>query len=260
MAQVRDPETAYAELGRPSSRDLRRQYSSHHFVPKDQHVISDELEASLRLGFIRKVYGILAAQMLVTVAVSCFCMSTQSIRAVVIVTMANPVVHILTLIPTIAVLFCMHCAKHQYPQNYILLSAFTLLMSLDVGFVCALFYEAGLGKLIVEAFVLTAVIFVGLSAYTLISGKDFSWCKSFLFSCLLILIFVGTVGFFFPGLVDNIVYPLLGTLVFCGYIVFDTYRITKTFGYDDYIIAAIELYLDIINLFLYILQLLAENK
>ena len=40
----------------------------------------------------------------------------------------------------------------------------------------------------------------------------------------------------------------------------DTYRITTTLGYDDYMIAAIELYLDLINLFLFILQLLGSSR
>jgi FtsH-binding integral membrane protein len=45
-----------------------------------------------------------------------------------------------------------------------------------------------------------------------------------------------------------------------GYIVFDTYMITSRLGYDDYIVAAIELYLDLVNLFLYILKILASNR
>ena len=49
-------------------------------------------------------------------------------------------------------------------------------------------------------------------------------------------------------------YSWCGVLVFSGYIVVDTQMIMDKLGYDDYIIATIELYLDIINLFLYILR------
>jgi FtsH-binding integral membrane protein len=42
--------------------------------------------------------------------------------------------------------------------------------------------------------------------------------------------------------------------------VYDTYMITQRLGYDDYIVAAIELYLDVINLFLYVLQFLKSSN
>merc|ERR1712224_504809 len=133
-------------------------------------------------------------------------------------------------------------------------------MSLSVGGICAAYYQLGLGILIAEAFAITAVIFFGLTGYVIFSGKDFSWMGSFLFAALVGLCFASVVAIFVPALRNNIVFPLIGALIFSGYIVYDTHRITKVFGYDDYIIAAIELYLDIINLFLYILQILASNR
>ncbi len=45
-------------------------------------------------------------------------------------------------------------------------------------------------------------------------------------------------------------------IVFCGYLVYDTDNLIKRFDYDDYIWAAIALYLDIINLFLALLTIL----
>lgn len=42
--------------------------------------------------------------------------------------------------------------------------------------------------------------------------------------------------------------PSLGTLLFSGYIVYDTFLITKKLSPDESIIAAISLYLDFINL------------
>ena len=69
-------------------------------------------------------------------------------------------------------------------------------------------------------------------------------------------------GFFCSlfGFSTNGLYSWLGTLVFCGYVVIDTQMIMNKFGVDDYIIAAIELYLDILNLFLYILSILSESN
>ena len=55
-------------------------------------------------------------------------------------------------------------------------------------------------------------------------------------------------------------YALAGSLVFCIYIIYDTYLITRKLGYDDYIVAAIELYLDMLNLFLFLLSLLGRRN
>jgi len=51
-------------------------------------------------------------------------------------------------------------------------------------------------------------------------------------------------------------YSLFGALLFSAFIIFDTWKIANILSPDDYIIACNELYLDIINLFLYILSIL----
>lgn len=261
MAQVRaDEEAGYVGLERQSSSQLRRQYSSHHQVPDEHHCIPADIDAELRVGFIRKVYGILAAQMILTVVIAGFCMSSHSIRLLVLHMFGSTVMRIAMFVPTLAVLCCMQAAKNHYPANYLLLFAFTVLMALDVGLVCAAYTEAGLGLLILQAFGLTAIIFSSLTAYTCMSKRDFSFMGGFLYAGLMVMLVAGFAGFLFPSLVHNLVYSTCGALLFCGYIVYDTFRITKVFGYDDYIIAAIELYLDIINLFLYILQMLSESR
>ncbi len=58
-----------------------------------------------------------------------------------------------------------------------------------------------------------------------------------------------------PNLHDRI-FSLCGALLFSGYVVYDTYVITKRLSPDEYIMGAISLYLDFINLFLYILRVL----
>jgi FtsH-binding integral membrane protein len=52
------------------------------------------------------------------------------------------------------------------------------------------------------------------------------------------------------------IYGGLGALIFSGYIIYDTDNIIKRYTYDEYIWAAVSLYLDIINLFLSLLQVL----
>lgn len=47
-----------------------------------------------------------------------------------------------------------------------------------------------------------------------------------------------------------------GVVIFSGYIIFDTYLIFNRYSPEDYIMASTSLYLDMINLFLRILQIL----
>lgn len=253
-------DAAYEEMPRSRSADLRRQYSSHHFVPADQHIKPEDIDAINRAGFIRKVYGILAAQMLLTCGVCFYCMWSEPIRMFVIHLFSFGYFGQLALfIPLMAVLCCLQAAKNEYPMNFFLLFIFTLFMAVDIGAVCAVYAQAGKGGVILEAFGLTAFLFFTLSAYTIISGKNFGFMGAYLFAGLLTCLFASFLSFFIPGIAGNIVYCVFGVLVFCGYIVYDTWKITKVFGYDDYITAAIELYLDILNLFLYLVQLLGDR-
>jgi len=65
---------------------------------------------------------------------------------------------------------------------------------------------------------------------------------------------------FFPlGPTSVAVYGGFSALVFCGYIVYDTDNLIKRFTYDEYILASVALYLDILNLFLTILRILRQG-
>merc|ERR1712110_320434 len=73
-------------------------------------------------------------------------------------------------IGTFASLFALMAKRQETPTNYILLGIFTLLESYAIGVVVT-FYKV---PSVVEAFLLTVGIFIGLTMYTLQSKKDFS--------------------------------------------------------------------------------------
>merc|ERR1712232_865544 len=129
-------------------------------------------------------------------------------------------------------------------------------MSLPLGFVCSAYYKAGLGSLVLQAFVLTMACFGSLTAYAMHSKQDFSWMGGMLSMGLTGLVVWGLLASLF-GLGGGLVYSAFGAMLFCGYILYDTHRIMEVLGPDDAIVGAIDLYLDIINLFMYLLQLLS---
>lgn len=60
----------------------------------------------------------------------------------------------------------------------------------------------------------------------------------------------------FPmGRISVMIYGGLAAIIFCGYIIYDTDNLIKRYSYDEYIWAAVALYLDIINLFLALLTI-----
>ena len=54
----------------------------------------------------------------------------------------------------------------------------------------------------------------------------------------------------------------IGVLIFSGLLVFDTWRILRSgaFGQDDYVIAAVQIYLDLLNMFMFILSLVGGGR
>ncbi|KAJ3501471.1 hypothetical protein NLJ89_g9321 [Agrocybe chaxingu] len=113
------------------------------------------------------------------------------------------------------------------------------------------------GDIVLKALLITLGVFIGLTLFTFQSKYDFSGMGPFLFGALMALVMTSFIGIFFPfGRTFDLVYASFGCLLFSGYIVYDTYTINKRLSPDEYIMGAISLYLDFINLFLNILRLL----
>ena len=91
---------------------------------------------------------------------------------------------------------------------------------------------------------------------------DFTGWGSYIYAGLLTLFWLGFFSMFFYGQITNLLLSGLGVLVFSLYIVYDTQLIIGgkhkkfQYGVDDYVFAALSLYLDVINLFLCLLALL----
>lgn len=217
------------------------------------------IEAQMRNGFIRKVYGILAFQLMLTCLFSTIAVYSAGVNSFIT---TNVWLFYFAMFSSIALLIALFFCKDKYPINFILLTAWTFVEAYTVAIICALYANAGEGKLVVEALVLTGSVFIGLSTYAWYAtkrGVDFSWMGAGLGAALWVLIFWGFFSMIF-GFGGGSFYCLFGVLIFCGYVVYDTHMIMTRLGYDDYILGAIMLYLDIINLFLFILEALSKRN
>jgi len=122
-----------------------------------------------------------------------------------------------------------------------------------VGVVVA-FYET---TVVLQALLITIGVFLGLTLFTFQSKYDFSGMAPFLFGGLMALVATGLVGIFIPfNSTIDLLYASGGCLIFSGYIIYDTFLINRKLSPDEYIMGAISLYLDFLNLFLSILRVL----
>lgn len=89
-------------------------------------------------------------------------------------------------------------------------------------------------------------------------GMPISLCR--LFAFLTVLMVGSMLQFFVANTHLEFVLSLAGAVLFSFFLIFDTHMIMHRVSPEDYITATIELYLDIINLFLHILRIVGEAR
>ena len=102
----------------------------------------------------------------------------------------------------------------------------------------------------------TAMIFLTLSGYALVSGKDFSYMRGFLMTGLLVVLVAMLANWFFQIPALSLAISAVVIMIMSGLILYDTSRIING-GERNYINATISLYLSFFNIFIHLLHLLA---
>lgn len=126
------------------------------------------------------------------------------------------------------------------------------------------------GASIAQTFIITAGMFGGMSVYGMVTKKDLSSWGSFLIMGLWGLILASLVNLFFKSGTASFVISIVGIIVFVGLTAYDTQKIKEmgeTAPIDDAVairrgalLGAITLYLDFINIFLYMLRLFGDRR
>lgn len=230
----------------------------------NSYYLSPALSNEIRKSFIVKVYSILWVQILFTSFFIGLCNINDSLANF----MTSPTGQLISVITTIflfiqmIMLYCLYDTFKQKPYNWLLLITFTLSITYLVGIVGVIYSTE---KLLLGGCT-TLTIFAGLSLYAWQSTIDYT-----VFGNIMVVI---TFGFIMMGVLMSFVsfpliqtiYSVIGAMLFSFYIIYDTQMIIggnhKKFSFtvDDFVIASISLYLDIINLFLYIMEILDGNS
>jgi FtsH-binding integral membrane protein len=207
-----------------------------------------------RATLVRRTYSLVFVGVLFTVAGSMFALSQPSILNAV---GQHPFISFLAVL---APLFLVMRAKDAFPANIALALLFTFGMGVYISPILFIYGQQQPG-LITQAAVTTIGAFAVLTGYAFISRRDFSAWGSFFVVGLWVVIGSSLLNIFFfrnPGF--QVAIAGVTVLVFSGLLVFDTWRIRNVYGPDEYVPAAISIYLDLLNLFLAILRIFGGGR
>lgn len=243
------------------------------------------LPLDVRLAFVKKVYGILMLMLIVSFGISCpFVFARDATLKWFFHHSWVLVIISVILIAQYVANTCMACEMcfggssmllaylgmlKTVPLNYIYLFTFSAAFGVLVGFTCA----AYTAESVVFIFALSAMLVAALTGYAVKTKADFSGFGPYILIGLMGLMMMITVTMFFPGRMLTRFIGAAGAMLFACIIVMDTQAIfgsaaqdfgggMRTFEYtvDMYAFAAFNLYLDFINFFLFMIQLLGERR
>ena len=209
-----------------------------------------------RATLVRRTYSLVLGGVVVTMLGVAFAMAQPPLMEAVA---AHPFIGFLVCL--MLPMWLAQRAHHQFPQNVALTLLGTFATGVYLSPVIFLYNRAQPG-IVGQAAMLTFTTFGALTLYATFSRRDFSAWGGFFTVGLWVLIATSVMNLFFRNDSASL-WIAAGTVgVFGGLLVFDTWRIVRTnqYGEDDYVPAAIAIYLDLLNMFLAILRLLGGNR
>jgi FtsH-binding integral membrane protein len=208
-----------------------------------------------RATLVRRTYGLVFLSVIVTILGTAFAMTQPALMGAVI---QHPFI---TFFCMFIPLIMAQRAARDFPKNLI----FTFLFTFVEGVFLAPFLglaEARSPGVVGQAALLTLGAFGVLSLYAVSSKRDFSAWGSFFVVGAVVLFIAMLINAFVASAAGALWIAAVGVMIFSGLLVFDTWRIVRSgqYGQDDYVLAAVSIYLDLLNMFIFILSLLGGGR
>jgi protein lifeguard len=214
-----------------------------------------DLPTAIRNATIAKVYALLSLQLLVTFLGSLLVYRVPVVSEWVI---GHPWLLYTCIVGTFVLVGLTWCYGETYPHNLLILALFTLCETYSISYVC-LSYD---GTSVLLAWAMTLTVTSTLSLYVHVTKQDFNFLGAGLYSLLMVLIVGGLFQLLFLPSTHwlNTGMAILGAMVACGYILYDTSELIHRITPDEVVFSCLNLYLDIIMLFLRLLELFGDRK
>ncbi|SHG44429.1 Bax inhibitor-1/YccA family protein [Cognatishimia maritima] len=231
---------------------------------------SAEIDAGLR-AHMNKVYGTMSVGMLLTFAVAWAIGTSPNLLAIFRdpITLSPNILGWIVMFAPLGMVFLFGAAINRLSaagaQTFFYVFAAVMGLSLSWIFV------AFTGFSIAQVFLVTAIAFAGLSLYGYTTKKDISGWGSFLIMGVIGILVASIINIFLGSPALHFAITILGVLIFAGLTAYDTQNIKNTYlahahsGDSEWlgkaaIMGALSLYLDFINMFMFLLQLLGNRE
>jgi FtsH-binding integral membrane protein len=206
-----------------------------------------------RATLVRRTYALVLVSVLVTMVGASFGLSQPQLMAAVA---QHPFI---AFFASLAPLLLATRKKAEFPMNIGLVLLFNFVMGVIISPALYIYGRTQPG-LIGQAAVLTIGAFGILTLYAFVSRRDFSAWGSFLMVGLWVLIGTMLLNFFFQNAIVDLWLASVAVLLFSGLLVFDTWRLRNYYGPDEYVGAAVQIYLDLLNMFMAILRVMGNRR
>ncbi|EES89240.1 Bax inhibitor-1/YccA family protein [Helicobacter canadensis] len=214
------------------------QYAENSFVQSDMALVS----------FVKQTYQLFAGSLL-----------AATIGAYIGISALGGVVaqyYIGFVILEFALLFGLFFTKAKPGINLLMLFAFTFVSGLTLTPILSrVLGMPGGASIVAQAFLLTTAIFGVMSIFALRTTKDLASMGKILFIALIVVVIGSLINLFLGSPLLQVAIAGVSAILFSIFIAYDTQNIVRGL-YDSPVTAAVSLYLDFLNLFVSLLQLL----
>jgi FtsH-binding integral membrane protein len=227
-------------------------------------VRSAAIDAGLR-AHMNKVYGLMSVAMTLTAGVA-WAVGTN--EAMITAIYSTPLKWVVMFLPLVMVFtFSAMINRMSVSAAQLFFYVFASAMGLSLAYIFAVFT----GTSIATTFLITAIAFAGLSIYGYTTKRDLSGFGTFLVMGLIGLIVAMVVNMFLASTALAFAISVIGVLIFAGLTAYDTQKIKTMYlqhaqaGDQEWlgkaaIMGALNLYLDFINMFMFLLQFLGNRE
>ena len=229
-----------------------------------------EIDEGLR-AHMNKVYGLMSVAMVVTAGVAWAVGSSEQLFSL----LRNPVTGGMTILGWVVMFLPLGMVfafgalinRMSVAAAQLFFYAFAAAMGLSLAWI----FQVFTGVSITSTFLITAIAFAGLSLYGYATKRDLSAMGTFLMMGLIGLLVAMVVNIFLASSALAFAISVIGVLIFAGLTAYDTQNIKNTYiqhavnGDQEWlgkaaIMGALNLYLDFINLFMFLLQFFGNRE
>ena len=229
-----------------------------------------DIDVGLR-EYMSKVYGIMATGMAVTaffaLGLNMLAVQNGQLTPIGVAVYTSPLKWVLMFAPLLVVFgFGAVVYRLSTQTATLVFYGFAALMGMSLSWI----FMAYTGVSIASTFFATAAAFAGLSLYGYTTKRDLSGMGTFLFMGLIGLIIASIINIFLQSSAMQFAISVIGILLFAGLTAYDTQRIKNTylqlrdsdreFLGKAAILGALSLYLDFLNMFMFLLQFMGASN